>query len=220
MKRGSWKSLQGRRRIPRVLEAIRTVMKWFSLIHVAVIATALVSGPAGAAEPLDQIVGQLRAQGYQVKTVSRTWLGRIKVEAEGDGYQREVVFNRVTGEILRDYRSRMEGSQSNGNASSATTGSGESSNSGHGDDDSGKGNENRGGSGKSDDSGGGGRNGSSGSNSGSGGNSGGSGGGGGGSGNSGGSGSNSGSGGGSGGGHGGGHGSSGGHGSDDGGDDD
>lgn len=35
--------------------------------------------------------------------VQRTWLGRIKVEAVSPRHAREVVINRTTGEILRDY---------------------------------------------------------------------------------------------------------------------
>ncbi|MFO1104910.1 MAG: hypothetical protein U1E34_02330 [Amaricoccus sp.] len=66
---------------------------------------ALLAGiqPLAAAEPLDVILARLRADGYEVREVSRTWLGRIRVEADGRGQSRELVFNRVTGEILRDY---------------------------------------------------------------------------------------------------------------------
>lgn len=37
------------------------------------------AGPAAAA-PLEQVVGQLEAQGYEVREVKRTWLSRVRVE--------------------------------------------------------------------------------------------------------------------------------------------
>ena len=64
---------------------------------------ALAAGVPGEAAPLDDIAASLRADGYEVREVSRTWLGRIRIEAVSDRYQREIVFDRVTGEILRDY---------------------------------------------------------------------------------------------------------------------
>ena len=64
---------------------------------------ALAAGVPGEAAPLDDIAANLRADGYEVREVSRTWLGRIRIEAVSDRYQREIVFDRVTGEILRDY---------------------------------------------------------------------------------------------------------------------
>lgn len=51
----------------------------------------------------DKIVANLRAQGFAVLQMDRTWLGRMWVLARNDEVQREVVFNPVTGEILRDY---------------------------------------------------------------------------------------------------------------------
>ena len=56
-----------------------------------------------AAQTVEQsIADQLSAQGYQNISVTRTWLGRVRIEASADGVQREIVVNPRTGEILRD----------------------------------------------------------------------------------------------------------------------
>lgn len=66
------------------------------------IAALLAPLPALAVEP-DEIVTQLRAQGFNQITVNRTFLGRIKIEAQASKLHREIVLNPKTGEILRDY---------------------------------------------------------------------------------------------------------------------
>lgn len=70
-------------------------------------ATALcLSAGTGAVWAQDieaQIISQLQAQGYARIHVTRTWLGRVRIEAEGPGREREIIFNPTTGEILRDY---------------------------------------------------------------------------------------------------------------------
>lgn len=58
--------------------------------------------PALAVEA-DDIVAQLRAQGFSQINVSRTFLGRVKIEAQAPALHREIVLNPKTGEILRDY---------------------------------------------------------------------------------------------------------------------
>ena len=50
-----------------------------------------------------RITTSLEAQGYRIVTMYHTWLGRIYVIAESDAVRREMVFNPVTGEVLRDY---------------------------------------------------------------------------------------------------------------------
>lgn len=59
--------------------------------------------PAFADAVSDKVVANLRAQGFEVVQMDRTWLGRMWILARNDEVQREVVFNPVTGEILRDY---------------------------------------------------------------------------------------------------------------------
>ena len=69
------------------------------------ICLVLVGAPhvAAAQSVQEQIVGQLRAQGFTEISLNRTWLGRVRVVALRDGLRRELVFNPQTGEILRDY---------------------------------------------------------------------------------------------------------------------
>lgn len=58
--------------------------------------------PAKAAT-LETIVQQLKDQGYTEIEIYRTWLGRIRIEAENSSHEREIILNRGTFEILRDY---------------------------------------------------------------------------------------------------------------------
>ena len=60
-------------------------------------------GTAFAASYQDEIINQLAEQGFTRIKVSRTWLGRLRIVATNDRYQREIVINPNTGEILRDY---------------------------------------------------------------------------------------------------------------------
>lgn len=74
-------------------------------------ATALCIGlatPAFANPHVDRVVSMLQSDGYQNIEVERTWLGRIRIEAEKGEFEREIVLNRSTGEILRDYILRLE----------------------------------------------------------------------------------------------------------------
>lgn len=65
---------------------------------------------AASAETLvDQVTEQLASQGYSEITVSKTWLGRIRIEASGGTASREIIINPRTGEILRDYWEDEEG---------------------------------------------------------------------------------------------------------------
>lgn len=61
----------------------------------------------------DSIVSQLRAQGFSQIEVSRTLLGRSRVTAESDTLSREIIFNPVTGVILRDYSRSRSGTRPN-----------------------------------------------------------------------------------------------------------
>ena len=63
---------------------------------------ALATG--AAAETIsEQVISNLRAQGFEVVQMDRTWLGRMWILSRSATVQREVVFNPATGEILRDY---------------------------------------------------------------------------------------------------------------------
>lgn len=60
------------------------------------------SGPAQAAGLVDDLVHELRSQGFSSIDVSRTMLGRVRIEAIGSEGSREIVLNPNSGEILRD----------------------------------------------------------------------------------------------------------------------
>ena len=68
-----------------------------------VLAVALWAAPANASEYADRIILWLQEQGFTHFAIQRTWLGRIRIEAEADGIDREIILNARTGEILRDY---------------------------------------------------------------------------------------------------------------------
>jgi hypothetical protein len=74
----------------------------------------VLSGAAAAADwAIEDVVEQLRRQGYEEITVSRTLLGRTRVLALApDGSSREIIFNPDTGAILRDYRETADGERS------------------------------------------------------------------------------------------------------------
>lgn len=66
------------------------------------LAGLLAAGPALAASFQDEVVAQLKKQGFGSIRVQRTLLGRVRILASrGDG-QREIILNPRTGEILRD----------------------------------------------------------------------------------------------------------------------
>lgn len=106
---------------------------------------AVVSGTMAHAESFaDQIVRQLRDQGLRDIEVSRTLLGRIRINAKGARGTREIILNPKTGEILRDIWLDADGnallpglanSDSDGSGGSGSSGDDDNSGSGSGDDD-------------------------------------------------------------------------------------
>ncbi len=142
-------------------------------LYILALMASLSALPARAVELVDQILAELRADGYSQFEVSRTLLGRTHISAQSLRYGREIVINPRTGEILRDYRFLLasgDGAEDQllleddasgpGSGGSGSGGSGSGSNSGSGGSGS---NSGSGGSGSNSGSGG------SGSNSGSGG---------------------------------------------------
>lgn len=79
-----------------------------------VLALAAASAAAQDATPRERIIGALAREGYERFTVSRTLLGRERIVARREGAVREIVFNPVTGLILRDYLRLLSGSRSGG----------------------------------------------------------------------------------------------------------
>lgn len=66
-------------------------------------ALMIAASSASADELVDQVTSQLAQQGYSEIHITRTFLGRIRIEASADGQYREIILNPRTGEILRDY---------------------------------------------------------------------------------------------------------------------
>jgi hypothetical protein len=67
------------------------------------IGAALLLGAGRArAEPVGDVVSALRGQGYRIKEVRKTLLGRVRIVAETEVVTREVVLDPRTGEIRRD----------------------------------------------------------------------------------------------------------------------
>jgi hypothetical protein len=58
---------------------------------------------ASAQSAQDAIIRQLTEQGFVNISVTTTLLGRVRILAESADLRREIVFNPVTGEILRDF---------------------------------------------------------------------------------------------------------------------
>ncbi|MCG7493322.1 hypothetical protein [Thalassobius sp. Cn5-15] len=69
----------------------------------AILALAAFAAQAQANPIVDHVTQQLIDQGYDRVEVSRTFLGRIRIEATGKGAEREVIVNPRTGQVLRDH---------------------------------------------------------------------------------------------------------------------
>lgn len=133
--------------------------KFLSQILAATAAASLLAAsPAIAASVEDQVISQLREQGFESIRMSRTWLGRVRIKARGRGYEREIIINPRTGEILRDYWdddddaglfSPGRGDDDNGRNDGGSDG-GDGGNDDGGGDDSDGGNDSDGGSDESD----------------------------------------------------------------------
>jgi len=76
------------------------------ILSVLSFVAVLGAGPAVADTLTDRLIAQLAEQGFSRFEVSRTWLGRVRIQAEGEGLSREVIVNPRTGEILRDLWTR------------------------------------------------------------------------------------------------------------------
>lgn len=76
---------------------------------IGLVTGAAVAGPALAQGVVDDIVAQLKRQGFRSVVTERTLLGRVRIVASrGDG-SREIIINPRTGEILRDFWSPKSG---------------------------------------------------------------------------------------------------------------
>ncbi len=81
----------------------------FIISTFAALATA---GTAAAESFQDLIIAQLHGQGFTSIKISRTFLGRVRIVARSNKYEREIILNPRTGEILRDYWVALDGTAS------------------------------------------------------------------------------------------------------------
>ena len=77
--------------------------QWLERLTAVVLAGLLLASPLTAQNLTDDLVSQLREQGFHKVTITRTLLGRVLILGSSEEGQREVVLNPQTGEILRDY---------------------------------------------------------------------------------------------------------------------
>lgn len=124
------------------------------LLATALIVVALGAAPLHAETMQESLVAQLGAQGFTQIRISRTFLGRVRIEATSPEYVREIIFNPRTNEILRDYWNELgdEAASSGTRIADPARGSGPKSSPRAGSDD--KGDDDKGdgkGSGKGDD---------------------------------------------------------------------
>lgn len=73
------------------------------LLLAASVLVALSGGPAQARTVEEQVLTSLVGQGYTIIEHGYTFLGRLRIVAVNGEFQREIVVNPGTGEILRDY---------------------------------------------------------------------------------------------------------------------
>lgn len=88
-------------------------------LRAAFLLVALAPAPIWADTVQNGVIKQLQGQGYQSITVSRTWLGRVRILAYQGDDSREIVLNPRTGEVLRDVQLRASG-QGGGSGASAS----------------------------------------------------------------------------------------------------
>ncbi|MDP3261511.1 MAG: hypothetical protein U1E06_19135 [Tabrizicola sp.] len=65
-------------------------------------AAVAAAGPALAEDLVENILAQLKRQGYREIAASRTLLGRVRIVAKRRNGVREIILNPNNGEILRD----------------------------------------------------------------------------------------------------------------------
>lgn len=110
-----------------------------------VAALAIPGSAALAKEPYEEWIDWLEDAGYTDITASRTFLGRVQIQARQGLMRREIVINPRTGEVLRDVMLDASGSISTPNG--PTPSERDRDNSGHGSDDSSGGDDHGGNSG-------------------------------------------------------------------------
>lgn len=91
---------------------------------------AALAVPAAAREIERDVAARLGREGFRITSRSRTWLGRVRIEATKGGLLREIVLDPSTGEILRDYTDdsgvQVAGGETGSGGKGSTAGSGSS----------------------------------------------------------------------------------------------
>lgn len=100
------------------------------LLGLSLAAFALAVGPVFAGSYSDDVVAQLKRRGFNRITVGRTFLGRIRIVAVGNGGRREIILNPKTGEILRDLWTANSFGSDGASSGGVLSNSGSSGNSG------------------------------------------------------------------------------------------
>jgi len=77
-------------------------------ILAGLLATLALPTAAIAQTAEEQVIDQLKRQGYRRITLGRTLLGRRRIVATGPRGRREIILNPSTGAILRDYLDRSD----------------------------------------------------------------------------------------------------------------
>jgi hypothetical protein len=67
-----------------------------------VLVTAGLAAGKATADSVDDIIEEIRSQGFSIVRVQRTWLGRVQIVGQNASFRREVVIDPTTGEIRRD----------------------------------------------------------------------------------------------------------------------
>lgn len=77
--------------------------RYFSrFLATSVLVVGVATGTSAQDAGMDEVVWLLRSEGYEVTEISRTLLGRIRIEATNGAFDREVIISRSTGEIRYD----------------------------------------------------------------------------------------------------------------------
>ena len=85
----------------RIMRSPRRLARFVPLALGALVCSA----SASLAETQDEVVAQMKAEGYNSIDVSTTWLRRVRIVGEGAPGSREVVIDPRNGEVLRDFSS-------------------------------------------------------------------------------------------------------------------
>jgi hypothetical protein len=104
---------------------------------IGLVASLAMTGPALARDFSSEVEAKLSSQGYEIESVARTLLGRVRILARNAEGEREIILNPRTGEILRDlWLTRGKSGQSMLLDDNGKSGKGnDNSGSGSGDDD-------------------------------------------------------------------------------------